>query len=379
MAKERTAHAYGPFTHGRKFRVVTVAADGTRGRRSFATYGEAEEYRDTFIRATETRTVGIAMEEYLAHLRVAGGKSREGLRESSLKTARYRLTAFFRLKEGDKALAGLTPAAVRRLYERRCDEVRSDTHRGELVLAQAACEWWARQGWIRGNVAEGIEPVGAKHARKAQPRVSEARLFLAAALGEGTREGLAAATCLLMGLRASEVCELTVRDLDDGGRLLWITQGKTENASRRIRTPSIIRPRLLELSVGKTPAERLFPDLTRHALHYHVKRLCDVAGIGKFGPHALRKAFVTLAIEGGGSGGGSSVAAVLEGVQRDVGHGIGSDVTLTSYAAAGAVESAGVTALEDLLAPGGNLGTTSEKTFPAGETSERTEGTEVVN
>lgn len=378
MARERIARAYGPFAHGRKFRVVTVAADGTRARFSFETEREAAEYRDEFLKAAEDRTVGVAMEEYLAHLRAHGGRDGEGLRDSSLRTARFRLSAFFRLREGDRALAAVTPSTIRRLYERRQEEVATDTHRGELVLVQAACEWWARQGWLRGGVADGVEPVGAKHARKEQPRVTEARLFLTAALSEGTREGVAAAMALLMGPRASEICSLTVRDLDDGGRLLWITEGKTDAATRRIRTPLILQEALLGLARGKAPTERLFPEFTRHALHYHVKRLCRVAGIAEYGPHAMRKAFVTLAIEGGG-GGSSSVAATLAAVQRETGHEIGGDVTVRHYAAAGAVESAGVTALEDLLAPGGKLGTKSEKSFPAGETPEKPPVTTEVN
>jgi integrase len=353
------------------FRVVTVAADGTRGRRSFATEREATEYRDAFIQATENRTLGIAVEEYLAHLRVKGCDG-QGVRESTLKTNRYRLTAILRLKEGDRALAILTPSYVRRLYVRRTEESRADTHRAELALLSAACDWWVRQGWLRANPAAEVEPTGAKHARKEQPRITEARLFLAAALGECSSEGLCAAMTLLMGLRASEVCNRIARDLDDGGRVLWITDGKTSNSDRRVRVPSLIREQLVERARGKAPAERLFPEMTRFALAYHVKRFCQKAGIGAFGPHAMRKAFATLAVEGGGSGG------AVEMVARELGHG-GSGVTLRHYAANGAAESAGVTRLEDMLAPGGNLGTVVENSFPAGEDSEASSGQAELN
>jgi integrase len=59
----------------------------------------------------------------------------------------------------------------------------------------------------------------------------------------GKRKGdlgaLAAALPLLTGMRASEITNLRRRDLDDGGKILWVQEGKTEAARRRFVVPEV--------------------------------------------------------------------------------------------------------------------------------------------
>ena len=55
-------------------------------------------------------------------------------------------------------------------------------------------------------------------------------------------------TAFLLGLRASEVTDRVVRDLDDNGRLLWIEFGKTKRSRRTLEIPALLRPYLLSLA-----------------------------------------------------------------------------------------------------------------------------------
>jgi len=60
---------------------------------------------------------------------------------------------------------------------------------------------------------------------------------------------------MLMGLRAKEIVERVVRDVDDDGRLLWIPESKTEAGRRAQEVPAVLKPYLLRLVEGKKPEE----------------------------------------------------------------------------------------------------------------------------
>lgn len=336
MPRIRTAHAYGPFAHGRRWRVVTVAADGNRARFSFAERGEAEEFRKAFLEATENRTVEIAIHDFLDFLR-----RDRGAVESSIVTNRHRLRAILRvgLKHGDRLLSTLTPAACRDLYARRSQEVKPDTHRGELVLASKFTAWCHEQRWLPSNPFVDVKPVGRKNHGKPQLRVDESRKLLAVLNADESLEATAVMMALLMGLRAHEIVERIGRDLDDGGRLLWISKSKTLAGVRQVVVPLELRGRLAALAEGKPLDARLFGDMTRYALHYHVKRLCKVAEVPVVPPHGLRGTFATLAVTAEVNGGGPTSTV---SVARTIGHSHhnGGATLRRHYLAPGAEESA---------------------------------------
>lgn len=68
---------------------------------------------------------------------------------------------------------------------------------------------------------------------------------------------IGALVALMMGLRTQEVLLREVRDLDDGGRFLWIDGGKTANAKRHLKVPELLRPYPLRLAVGQPPSAPL--------------------------------------------------------------------------------------------------------------------------
>lgn len=311
---------HGPYPHHGRWRVVGVSPDGGRLRAVFDRREDAQAYADNARSALGHRTCAAAVTAYLAHL------ESKGRRPGTITTARYRLVAFLRLVSGERLLADLTPSAARALYVQRVAEVRADTHRGELALARTWIAWCVKQGWISGDPWEGVEPEGIKARGKPQLRVDEARRFLACALGDSSPAGLACALAMLTGARASEITDRIVRDLDDGGRLLWIPTAKTAAGIRQLAIPEVLRARMLAQVQGRAPGDRIWGDITRHWLGHHVGRFCAAAGVPRVSPHGLRGLYATLRVQSG---------AAVEAVAAELGQ-AGPGVTRAHYLAPGA-------------------------------------------
>jgi integrase len=97
------------------------------------------------------------------------------------------------------------------------------------------------------------------------------------------------------------------RDIDDGGRLLWITKGKTESSTRKIAIPDLLVPHMARLALAAGPAGGLFvgasalKDKKKHRVDWlrrHVERVCKLAGVPVVGCHGLRGTFSSLAVGG---------------------------------------------------------------------------------
>lgn len=320
MRKERKERAYGPYERRNKWRVVEVAATGARSTISFATKAEADEYIAGYNDEAEGRTVSAVIDAYLEHLKT------QDLAVGTIDTNRYRLHGLLRDVERDRLLTSVSPTIARQLYERRAGERAGDTHRGELCAAAAMFSWCVKKGWLRSNPFADVEATGRRAARKSKLRIEESRAFLDAALGEKTDAGLAAAMALLMGLRATELVSRVVRDVDDRGRVLWVDEDggqqlKTEGSERHLEIPTILRPRILKLTAGREATARLFRDVDRHWLHYHVVRLCELAGVPRTTPHGLRRSWAKIGAE----------VVSIEHVARAIGHNPRSRVTRKHY------------------------------------------------
>lgn len=312
--------AHGPYKHGKRWRVIYVGANGEREVVSFATWGEADGEIREAQRQAGGRSVEMAVAAFL-------DGQREGVRASTLVTNGHRLRAFMR--DLNLPLVMVDAKAAAQLYNLRVKESRTDTHRNELSLVRRAADWWVKQGWLVSNPFAGVVPVGQRKRGKPQLRIDEARAFITAALDDyitgGDVSGLACATTLLLGLRASECTDRIVRDLDDGGRVLWIPHGKTAAAIRQMQVPDVIRPLLLDVASSKAPLDRLWGDVDRHWLAHHTRRLCRKANVPVISPHGLRGLHATLAIGGGTS---------PEAVAKSLGH-VNADITRAHYLAPG--------------------------------------------
>jgi len=216
----------------------------------------------------------------------------------------------------EKPISAITPHKAAALYERFLCLVSSKsgtvfsvaTQRTALLYTRAFFLWACTKGMC-GNPFREVKPVGKPRAGKPQLRIEEARRFTQTALERFEQNGhplnIAALVALMMGMRTKEVLLREVRDLDDGGRYLWIDAGKTVNAKRHLEVPEMLRSYLLHLTVGKAPNALLFggqsngKPRSRQLFWAFVQRLCKFASVPLVCTHSLRGLHATLAVQSG--------------------------------------------------------------------------------
>lgn len=254
----------------------------------------------------------------------------------SVTTTIHRLSRFF--SEPGLALYQLTHQRCNGYYAKLVATQKPATHRNTLAEAGTFCRWLIKRQHLKLNPVANIEPVGRAGKGKPQLRYDEARRWWVKAAelaDEGHPGAVAAMMTLVMALRASEITTRTVRDLDNGGKLLWVPEAKTEAGKRTVKIPEVLQPHLLRLARDKTPAAFLFtgkrggpPD--RGWPRKWVKRICRLARVPEVCAHSMRGLHASLAIQAGASP--DMVASVM-------GH-ESPNVTLTNYAVPGSAESA---------------------------------------
>lgn len=353
------AGVFGPYERRGRWVVITRPVAGGAGTsRSFDSAREAarfaEDERAAVVALTKAgRTVGDAIDAYALHL------EREGHKQRTETLRRVRL--FF---DGhlDEPLRAITPGRAAGLYravtQRRAQRwegsgskrrlVESDrllsatSHRGVLTHAKTFGAWCVDARWLRANPLADVKPIGKLKHGKPQLRVDEARAWYTAAVELAPREAgaLAALAALLLGMRASEITTRQVRDLDDGGRLLWIPESKTAAGRRTLEVPDVLRDGLRALAAGRAGDALLFggiedeggairPHLRGWILHW-TRRICQIAKVPRVSAHSLRGLHATLALQAGAT---SHVVAGALGHASDA-------VTLGSYAAPGSQQAA---------------------------------------
>lgn len=317
-----------PQRHGHKWRVVHPDEQGRRARSTFDSEREAQQFIDDFYAAASGAfggSVAGAVDDYI--------KDRASdLGEKSLTTLEYRLKGMLRTTERERPLRTITAGVAAQLLKKRGTEVVVDTLVGELVAAQGFADWCVTNRRLTTNPFSDLEVKGKRSRGKAQLRIDEARRFVAVALDEGSLGGLAAAMALLMGMRASEITGRQVRDVDDGGRVLWIDRAKTRKGDRHLEVPEVLRGPLLALCAKddgrpRDGTDALFGDVDRHWVGRHVRRLCRVAKVPEVCPHGLRGTQSSIAVQ----------AVPVEHVAAALGQ-TGPAVTRRHYLSSGAEE-----------------------------------------
>lgn len=341
---------YGPYKARKGYRMVVVEGNA---RKSIvvASAAAGEKLRGDLemeLLARGARPLVEALAEYRDYLQHGRGAV----------TAHHIARAIERFLGEKSSLGSITPARAAAMYE---DETRRPLEgKGRTVAAAshqtllAQCKrffaWALDRGYVSHNPFASVKPVGKPKVGKSQLRIDEARRFVSVAVAkaeQGDTAATAALMALMLGMRASEVLCRIVRDLDDAGRVLWITRGKTDNARRRLEVPEVLRPILSKMAQGKNPDSLLFgtspvspgKPLTDAWLWGHVRRLCDEAEVPRVSTHSLRGLHSTLALEAGATS--SAVAAAL-------GHG-SFQITAKHYAAPGTVERVRSKAVEQTL------------------------------
>lgn len=289
----------GPWSLGDgRWQVLYHSPAGKRVAKTYRDEGAARaaarRLRDDI--ATDHRTAEAALTAYVAAARARGLRPRTTqIYESAI---RHLLGPHH-----EEPLVDLTRARLARRIDNRM--VVEGLSVDAAASAVRACRTWLRWCGSRGYLpARQVEQLlelqvdGRRKRGKPQLTVDEARAFMAAAVQMGG-EGPAAALCpLLLGLRAREVLDRRVRDLDDGGALLWVWSGKTEAARRRVEVPEPLRAMLLEVAAGRAPGARLFgrgPARSNNWLGGWVRKVCEAAMVPVVCPHGLRGTHATLA------------------------------------------------------------------------------------
>jgi integrase len=145
---------------------------------------------------------------------------------------------------------------------------------------------------------------------------------------EGDVGAVAAMLTLGSGLRASEVCNIRGRDIDDTfgpGDTLWIDDSKTKAGLREVEVPPELSPFLLELARTSGPDGKIFGNHWRDWPRLQVHRICRLVGIAEVSAHSMRGFYASRKLRDG---------EALEDVARDIGHEEGSTTT-RSYASRG--------------------------------------------
>jgi integrase len=210
--------------------------------------------------------VSDAVQEHIVH------KRELGLRGSTVTRAEFHLRRFFQLDEevdGKSVPYAHTGGLLEDLTAKQCDDlyaalmkdVAVDTHRNALSAAKLFGSWCVEKGWIPASPLAGVKPIGERNRGKKQLRIDEARKLVDLCITKanaGDDAAVGVLTALLLGVRASEITDRVVRDLDDDGRLLWIEQGKTKRSRRTLEVPALLRPYLIAMAKGRPPDDQLF-------------------------------------------------------------------------------------------------------------------------
>jgi integrase len=329
---------------GQTWRVRVVDIE-TRKKKSylFATESEARRAMPGIQRAYR-RPIGVqmskALEEYGEHLATRGNRPGRPNLPRTIETTLGRLGRVF---ASDVVTGELTPAVVRALWEAFKADKAVDTLLNTLAQAKTFFRWMKARGWLKHpDALDGIEVLGRRKRGKPQLTEDESKRFLECALVLG-RTGdvgaVAAVTALVLGMRASEIAERIVRDLDAGGTKLLITSAKTAAGVRTMKVPPVLRPLLKALAGGKQPSDRIFGVVNRHWVLHSVKRICAAAGVPVVPAHGLRGTHARLAVEAGISG---DVVAASLGHESFA-------TTTASYAGTDAVAGAAADRVADTL------------------------------
>lgn len=306
---------YGPYRHRQQFRIV-VREGGVATARLYATEEEAKAVIRQVKRAAKlaaSKTVNEAIDEYEVYLR-----NEKQNKSGSIDTTVIRLHSFF--PDLEMMVNTIDSKKAQTYYDtyRSAPGVRTkkppsvDTHRNVLAQVKTFMSWCVKKKWLSANPFDGVEGIGRRRHGKPQLRIDESRKWLAKAVelaSKGDVGAIAAMVTLLLGTRAVEVVSRVVRDVDDGGKLLWIPSSKTEAGRRTLEVPAVLQPFLVQLAQGRPAHAPLFGNHWRDWPRKEVARICKLAGVMKVSAQSMRGLHSTLAVQAGVTG--HVVAAAL--------------------------------------------------------------------
>lgn len=305
--EERILGPYGiPKASPRRWQIIQVAADGERRSVFFPTSQEADQHVAELKGelASLKHTIWSAKDLFIEYLKSTNHAT------ATVGGYEWALKVFF---DTDLPLPALNVRWCERRYRELVDSNKFsvDSHRNALKMSRTFLKWCVKSRFIKENPLTIVEGEGRRKRGKPQLRIDEARKLYTAALPlamAGDDKATAVLVCLLMGNRSGELMHAQVRDIDDGGRILWIAVSKTEAGRRPLEIPEVLqdplRKRAGKLAEGEHGPELpsnwpLFPPRNRKWLWTAVVQLCDSAGVPRVPPHGLRGGVATTGRMGG--------------------------------------------------------------------------------
>lgn len=354
MGRRSGERVLGPYPDGPggSWKVIVVDADGNRTSRSCTSKAAAEDVARearALIANVSLKACGEAIDAYEVYLR-----TQKRLKPRSFAETVRRLRLF--LPVDSSLLRSTTPVKCAARYAELAGSMAVDTHRNTLNETKTFFRWVVEQKWLGASPVESIKGIGRRKRGKPQLRMDEARRWSDVAFeraAKGDAGAIAAIMTLYMDLRAGEVTSRQVRDLDDGGRVLWIPDAKSEAGRRVLEVPEVLRPLLQGLAGKRGATELLFGQRSRSWVWREVVKLCKAAGVPRVGAHSMRGLHATLAVERGATG--HQVALAM-------GH-ASPEVTFAHYASREAVASAKQGKVVDIMTarPGKRFAAVSPK------------------
>lgn len=277
-----------------------VAPGGEATPHSYASEDEATKAIEGFeLEHGSGHGIDAALERWEADIATEGNKP------VTVETSMRRARMFLEPSLGAEVRT-LTPQRCAALYKRLRGLYSVQSHHMSLSATKRFLRWCVAQGLLPSDPSVKIKRVGKARRGKPKLRVTESRALVDTALAEaekGDESAVAVMIALVLGRRASETKDVEVRDVDDGGALLWVADAKTEAGKVVIEIPLVMRPLLNGLVAVRRAAKevRLFPGRSRYWLYYHTHRLCRLAGVPEVCPQGLRGTHATLAQETGAS------------------------------------------------------------------------------
>lgn len=324
--RKKSARVLGPYKErADRWRLIDISSSGVRTARYFSNKRDAERAKSSGISQLHRRQpIEPLIEPYLESL------VESGQRPKTIEMLRAFLNS---LHEGD-AIADWTPRRAANTVELWRENWSVATRRLRLCQSRFFWRWLVEEGKAHENPFAGLAIAGRLNAGKPQLRISEAQDFTRAAMarfGAGYDFALAPLLGLMMGMRSSEITDRVVRDVDDGGAVIWIDSGKTKNARRHLKVPKRLRQPLAQIIAGRDGSAPLWGcHYRRQSLHRLVWELCDAAKVPRVCTHSLRGLWATLAVQSG---------TASEAVAAALGHG-SFEVTARHYAQPSAVHEA---------------------------------------
>lgn len=319
---------------GRKRWILAIAYSGERNHFYFATEKEAKATAKILRKELDGEK---NVEDYLAEYELE--MRRRELKADSIKVNMKRIRNLI-----PETLGEFNSKVINRLLDSKQWSIA--TKRSTLRKTQCFAKWLSEKYYISKTQYEDIKKVkvlGKENRGKPQLTIDESKIYLKHCLNDISEVGLMCAFPLLFGLRASEVCDLIVKDIDGDGTILRVSKSKTEAGVRNLIIPEILKPRIKQICRNKMPTDSLWNrEMNHKKLLRYVNQRCKDAGVSVVGSHGLRGTHASLSVVSG---------ATPEAVSKSLGH-TSSVITKQHYIAPQAMTDSDIKiAAETLLAP----------------------------